>query len=337
MKAPDFWYPARPRFSLQRTLLAPAAALYEAGATRKLRKATPYKPGVPVICIGNATVGGVGKTPAAAAIARLLTKAGEPPHILMRGYGGRLNGPVQVNLDKHRAKDVGDEALLLAREAPVWIARDRAKGAKAATKSGARVILMDDGFQNPSVEKTFSLLLIDSELGFGNGAIFPAGPLRERPEAAIARADAVVFVKRDLPTPIRKDLFALGFGKMPRLQAWLEPQTAPEGRVVAFSGIGRPQKFFDMLGGLGLDVAATKSFPDHHPFTKKDIKSLHAAAKKHQARLITTDKDLVRLSQRDRQNIDTLPVAMAFDQTDRLSEMLCIAIERARHDKRIGP
>src|SRR3982751_21455 len=232
MRAPDFW---RGR-GLPAALLAPLGALYGLSVALKAKFAKPFDPGLPVICVGNLTAGGSGKTPAAIAIADRLRAKGHKPFFLTRGYGGSEQGPAMATR-AHSAAQMGDEALLLARAAPTVVARDRAAGARLAKEKGASVLAMDDGHQNFTLRKNLSLVVVDAETGFGNGFQVPAGPLREPVAQGLARTDAVVLVGEGAP-----DL--AGFHG-PVLRAHLQPDgTAFAGKTVfAFAGIGRPEKF----------------------------------------------------------------------------------------------
>ncbi len=251
--------------------------------------------GVPIICIGNPTLGGAGKTPTALAVARMLKAAGERPVFLSRGYGGRQRGPLLVAPDRDRAADVGDEPLLLARVAPTVVAHDRVEGAKAAQAAGASIIVMDDGFQNPSLAKDFSVLVIDGRRGLGNSRVFPAGPLRAPLDAQLARADAVVLVGA-----VGEGAAVAGAAaearKLPLFRAWLEPDreaiaTLAGGRVLAFAGIGDPERLFATLREAGIAVAATRNFADHHRYTPADARDLCRQADAEGLMLVTTEKD----------------------------------------------
>ena len=293
MREPVFWW--RPG---RGTLLSPLAAAY--GAAAWLRMQRPGRSaGVPVICLGNLTVGGSGKTPAALAVARLLLAADEHPYFLSRGYGGRLAGPVRVDPSVHSAADVGDEPLLLARVAPTIVARDRVAGAQAARNGGASVIVMDDGFQNPSLRKDLAILVIDGRRGIGNGRVIPAGPLRAPLEAQIARAHALLSVgaKDDdnaLAVLGRRHGLALFHG---RLKPDSQSLAALAGRkVLAFAGIADPDKFFATLTEGGFDVAAGKGFADHHRYTPAEATMLLAEAQRQKLALVTTEKDWARLT-----------------------------------------
>src|SRR5262245_12159242 len=273
MREPPFWWRDA---GIGAHLLSPAAAIYGAVAARRLA-GSGRRAGVPVVCIGNPTVGGAGKTPTALAVARKLAAAGENPVLLSRGYGGRLSGPLLVDPARHHAADVGDEPLLLARAAPTIVARDRVHGAEAALAAGAGVIVMDDGFQNPSLAKDFCVLVIDGRRGVGNARVIPAGPLRAPLAAQLDRAHAVVLVGAAGATaPVLAQARARD---LPVFQARLEPDAAGvaalgRARVLAFAGIGDPEKLFATLADAGVAVAARRSFADHHRYTLAEARSL---------------------------------------------------------------
>jgi tetraacyldisaccharide 4'-kinase len=306
MKAPGFW---RTDGALP-ALLSPLSLGMITGAWLRRRTATPYRAPVPVICVGNLVAGGAGKTPVAIAIGRNLGAHGKAVHFLSRGYGGREGGPLRVDPVKHAAADVGDEPLLLARTAPSWIARDRAAGAAAAVAAGAEAIVLDDGFQNPTVAKDLSLVVVDGGYGFGNGRVIPAGPLREPRAAGLARADAVVLMEPD-----EAGAASLLPPGMPVLRATLAPADADtlRGRTVfAFAGIARPEKFFATLESIGCRISARRAFPDHHPFSDAEIATLLADAARAGAVPVTTEKDAVRLPPAMRDKVATLPVELRW-------------------------
>ena len=294
MKPPEFWAnpPESPGFLAR--LLAPIGWIYAAAGRLRRAVVRPYRPGAPVICVGNPTVGGAGKTPTALAICDRLAALGASPHILSRGYGGRKRGPHLVDPSRDRAADVGDEPLLMARRRPVWIGADRRKTARAATKAGADVLVMDDGFQNPSLFKDLSILVVDAAIGYGNERVIPAGPLREPVEESFARADAAILIGRrptDRAWPwTRPD--------RPTLHARLTPDTGGRSlrgrKVLAFAGIGRPEKFFDTLRELGAELIDAVSFPDHHTYNSAMLQRLEARAAAAGAILATTEKDAAR-------------------------------------------
>ena len=316
MREPPFWWRQR---GFAAATLAPFAAVYGAAAAWRLAR-KGAKAGVPVVCIGNPTVGGAGKTPAALAVARMLMADGETPAFLSRGYGGRLAGPVRVDPLQHRASDVGDEPMLLARAAPTIVAHDRPKGAQAAVAAGASVIVMDDGFQNPSLAKDFSILVVDARRGVGNGRCIPAGPLRAPFGVQLDRAQALIVVGAGDAANITGDARKRA---LPVFRARLAPDPAfiaslAGRRVSAFAGIGDPEKFFATLREAGIVVAATRSFDDHHRYTLADSDALCGDAERAGHVLVTTEKDLARM-QGDRdiamlaERSRALPVTLAFD------------------------
>jgi tetraacyldisaccharide 4'-kinase len=266
---PRWWYErGRRRASATRLLLLPASAVWAAVTANRLARAKPFDPGVPVICVGGLTLGGTGKTPVVREVLDRLAVRGVAAHALSRGYGGRLKGPLRVDPATHAAKDVGDEPLMLAREHPAWIAADRGDGARAAARAGAEALVMDDGHQNPSLRKTLSLIVIDGETRdgewpFGDGDVFPAGPMREPLAAGLARADAVVVVlPGDVAAP-DPALLAL-FGNKPVLVAWLEPLGAPPpGPQLGFAGVGKPWKVERALTAAGCNLVDFIPLADH--------------------------------------------------------------------------
>ncbi len=334
MREPAFWW--REAGIAARTL-APLAAIYGAVAAARLKR-HGRRAGVPVVCIGNLTVGGAGKTPAALGVARMLAAAGERPVFLSRGYGGSLAGPVQVDPDRHRAADVGDEALLLARAAPAIVARGRVEGAQMAVAIGASVVVMDDGFQNPSLAKDFSVLMVDGRRAVGNGRVIPAGPLRAPIEAQLARADALVVV--GTPSHAGEVMAAARARNVALFAARLEPDAGViaalgGAHVLAFAGIGDPQKFFATLAGAGIAVAAHRSFLDHHRYTRAEAQTLCDDAERAGLALVTTEKDLARLVgdreiERLAAHARALPVTLAFEHAAEFSSLMLERIAAAR-------
>jgi tetraacyldisaccharide 4'-kinase len=317
--------------------LAPLAALYGSVAGMRMQ-ARGRQAGLPVICLGNLTVGGAGKTPAALAMAQLLHAAHERPFFLSRGYGGRLAGPVRVNPALHRAADVGDEPLLLARLAPTVVARDRIAGAGFAASAGGSVVVMDDGFQNPSLAKDLSIVLVDGRRGVGNGRVLPAGPLRAPLEGQLGRAQALIVVGTpDGAAPVieraRRRSIAV-------FHARLEPDRAVvkaigQRKVLAFAGIADPDKFFATLTAAGIQIATQMGFPDHHRFSAAEALDLLAQAQTNNLMLLTTEKDLARLVgepelQKLAAHASGLPVRLVIEQQDRLREMVLSAIAKRR-------
>jgi len=304
-----------------RTLLTPFSWIYAHTTAKRIRTTKSYDPGIPVICVGNAGVGGTGKTPVAAYLLESLNRMGIRTVALSRGYGGSEKGPTTVN-EKHTAAEVGDEPLLLARQGPVWIAEGRDDGAKAAASHGAQVIVMDDGHQNPLVKKTLSLLVVDAETGFGNGRVIPAGPLREPVETALARTDAVILMK---PTPAYKidETLKAQLKGLPVVAASLMAKEKPRpGRLYAFAGIGRPNKFFDHLKRAGADVVDGLGYADHYTYKDTDMMDLLELSGEYDAKLITTEKDYVRIPKSFRRHVTTWPVHVVFEDELTLRRIL---------------
>ena len=311
MRAPEFWN----RDGWRSRLLAPLGWAYGTSVAWKAVHTKPFRCDAAIVCVGNIGVGGTGKTPVAIEIARLLTARAYRPYFLSRGYGGRLRGPIEVN-DDNRAADVGDESLLLAQAAPVIVSRDRRAGAELAVARGADAIVMDDGHQNFALAKDLSLVVVDGETGFGNGHVVPAGPLREPVAQGLARADAVVVTG--------ESKFELETWSKPLLRVRLNLQDTDIAgrRMVAFAGIGRPQKFFQSLRDLGADLLDTKSFGDHHTYTAGEIARLRARARGLNAELVTTEKDYVRLTRTEREGIRAMPVHASFADPTALERLL---------------
>lgn len=331
MRPPDFWDHAEGRAAAPtiRALLGPLGWFYGWLGRRRLAGADPHDPGVPVICVGNATVGGTGKTPVVMYLTASLRRMGIEAAALSRGYGGREAGPLEVGRE-HTATDVGDEALLHAIVGPSWVARNRIAGSEAAVVAGTDVIVMDDGHQNPSLYKDLSLLVVDAEAGFGNGRIVPAGPLRERVSDAVSRADAVVLMMPDpdyAPAPELLDQLA----SRPVIPAWLAARKPPpRGPLHAFAGIGRPDKFFASVRRAGGEIVEQTAFADHHAYRPEELQMLALMAGEAGATLITTDKDYVRLPARFRRGVARLPVGVEFGDELTLRRLLHPIVARAR-------
>lgn len=318
--APDFW--TKPPGLLANLLLPLGAAWDTAGRCRRAL-ARPYRLPVPVLCVGNLVAGGAGKTPVVLALAAHLAARGAEPHILMRGYGGRLGGPVRVDPARHDAAAVGDEALLLAAQAPCWVARDRAAGVRIAVAAGARSIVLDDGFQDPTIAKTLSVVVVDAAYGFGNGRVMPGGPLREGVARGLARAQAVVVLGSEAPSGSQRRL-EIGV-RLPVLSGVLQPiagERLAGARLLAFAGIGRPEKFFATLRALGADIAGTRAFADHHPYRAREIEQLLRDAERAQARLVTTAKDIVRVPPESRAGIEVLEIEIRWRDPSALGEII---------------
>jgi tetraacyldisaccharide 4'-kinase len=347
MRDPAFWWRDT---TAAAALLAPAAALYGAIAAWRMRGGRPgWRAPMPVVCVGNFTLGGTGKTPAAMALARLLIAVGERPVFLSRGYGGRLAGPVRVG-DHHRAEKVGDEPLLLARVAPTIVARDRRAGAAAARDAGASVLIMDDGLQNPSLAKDFALALVDGRRGIGNGRVFPAGPLRAPLAAQLDRVDAVLVVGAAGAPPSRAGVAAgTAAGAvdaarqrgLPVFHGELRPDAATAAAlagkpVLAFAGIADPEKFFATLESRGIPAAVRAAFPDHHRYTAAEIGALLGRAGRERLVLLTTEKDLARIrgdaaAAQLAARAMALPVTMEFAPGEALGAAVLAAVRSRRY------
>ena len=334
MKAPGFWgFPPDER-DWRPQLLAPISCAVAAASRHRIARPPAYSSKIPVVCIGNINVGGTGKTPTVIALTQRLAQTGTTPHIVSRGYGGTNPGPVRVNERLHTAADVGDEPLLLSAFAPTWVSRNRATGVRMAENDGAGMILLDDGFQNPSVAKDFSIVVVDATYGFGNARVMPAGPLRETLTDGLARADILLSIGPDhaqqkfLDTwkkeincrHITADLVPLATG-----MDWQDL------KVLAFAGIGHPEKFFQTLRGLGANIVDAKPLDDHQPLNAALLKRLETEADRLGAQLVTTEKDATRLPAEFRQNVLTLPVRLQIDDWSELDAALNTLQTRERN------
>lgn len=320
MRAPDFW--SRPP-GLAAALLSPLSLLWRVGGALRNWRVTPQPAGVPVLCVGNLVAGGTGKTPIVMDLVARLRRRGVLAASLSRGHGGRLAGPLSVDPLLHGADAVGDEPLLLSTANPAWIARDRVAGARAMATAGIRAVVLDDGFQNPGLRKDLSLIVVDGGVGFGNGWVMPAGPLREPVAAGVARADALV-VMGDGPGVAAA--WAASAGR-PVLTARLvaDPFVAAllrGHRVLAFAGIGRPGKFFATLRGTGAQVVEEQAFPDHHIYDDATWDRLRRRAREQEAILVTTQKDAMRLPPDRRVLVKTLPVSVVWDDMAAVEALL---------------
>lgn len=315
MQAPRFWSNPPERPGLAARLLAPLAWIWAAVTRRRLARPAAAHLAVPVVCVGNVTAGGAGKTPVTIALAQRLAAQGVAVHVVSRGHGGSLAGPLRVDPLRHTAAEVGDEPLLLAAFAPTWVARDRAAAGRAAEAAGAEVVLMDDGLQNADLARDLALVVVDAGFGFGNGRVIPAGPLREPVAAGLARAQLLVLVGEPGDrAAFRAAWPALG---LPLAEARLAPLATGMDwtglKVLAFAGIGRPEKFYATLRGVGAEIVAARSFADHEPFEPRILARLEADAAKLGAQLVTTEKDAVRLPKDFRAKVLVLPVRLELE------------------------
>lgn len=325
MKTPSFWY--KPRGALS-TLLCPLGFLYGAGGKVLSLFKRPRHFSVPIISVGNIVCGGSGKTPTAIALMQLLRARGyNGVHFVTRGYGGREYGPLLVDPSAHRPIDVGDEPLLLAQHGPTWVAKKRTTGVTAAIDNGAQIVILDDGHQTKGIHKDISFVVVDLLQGFGNGCVLPAGPLRESLKSGLKRADALIAIGEPDRVPVmltEKKLF----------NATIVPQPLkiPASRVVAFCGLGFPQKFYRSLEEAGFTLVATESFPDHYVYTNEDLLRLEKLAQKHQAALITTRKDFVKIPLSWQSRIHVFDITIEFVDPEAVGDFM---LEKISYTPRI--
>jgi len=332
LNTPRWWYTRVTRHgAVARTLLKPLSWIWAAGTARRIARADPVDPGIPIISVGNLTVGGSGKTPVTREAIRLLHEAGINAHGLSRGYGGSLREPTQVDATLHTAADVGDEPLMLALGGPTWIAHDRVAGARAAAGDGAQVLVLDDAHQNPTLKKTLSLIVVDGETRgdewpFGDGSVFPSGPMREQLQRGLARADAVVILLPADAAGADPELVQ-AFGTLPVHIARLKPAAPPpKGPIVAFAGIAKPWKVERALDAAGAELVDFAPFPDHAAFREDDLRFLADRAERAHARLVTTEKDWFRLPPEWRARVLSWPVKASFEDEAAFQRLLLGAV-----------
>ena len=312
IKSPKHWQ----RAGIVPLLLSPLSLIYRMASAFPRMIANPLRADIPVICVGNIVAGGAGKTPIAIDIATRLKNIGKSPHIITRGYGGDAIGPIMVEAGANW-HDTGDEAILLAAAAPTWVAKDRKAGVANATNNGADMVILDDGFQNPSLIKDLSIVVVDGGFGFGNKMLLPAGPLRESINSGISRAGAVVIIGDD-KQGARASILESN-AKIEILQARLRPTNGDELKdrdVVAFAGIGRPEKFFETLAEIGCNIKSSHSFPDHHEYSIRDISPILEMAEKINAVVVTTEKDAVKIPANMLEKITVIKVEIEWAGQD---------------------
>ena len=333
MREPRFWARdvdprSREAAPLLRLCLTPLAWLYGEITHRRIANAEPLKVRPKVICVGNLTAGGVGKSPVVAALRKHYeTTTDLRVATLSRGYKGKLKGPLKVDPGHHTASDVGDEPIMLAATGETWIGADRAATGQAMSNDGVDIVIMDDGHQNPGLAKDFTFIVVDARAGFGNGHVIPKGPLREPVAAGLARADAIIVMGfGDAPAAIADSGLPVFHGEL------TAPEAPPIQPYVAFAGIGRPEKFFDTLTQLNVDLRDAVPFPDHHTYSSGDLQYLKRLAGDYDACLITTEKDMSRLPEDQREGILTLPVEVSFDRKADLDNLLANVVKPGSDD-----
>lgn len=323
MRAPRFWSNPPSRPGLLATLLAPLSVCWQMAGRIRATRTVPGKAGVAVLCVGNLTAGGAGKSPMVAALLQRAAGAGIAAHVVSRGHGGTIEGPHRVDPLRDTYRNVGDEPLMLSAFGPVWVSRDRLAGARAAAGAGAALVILDDGFQNPRLVKDASLVMVDAGNAFGNGRVIPAGPLREPISEGLSRADAVILIGS---APSRRDAAAMWPVLQDALPARLVPQQmgmplAGE-RVIAFAGIGRPAKFFETVREIGAVILEEHGFADHYAYPPAIIRRLIARARAEDALLVTTEKDAVRLPPDLRRDVLTVQVCLDLEDWGPIDALL---------------
>lgn len=313
METPKYWKDK----NIYSYLLSPLGWLYQCATLLNMTLKQPQKVDKTVICIGNLTAGGTGKTPVSISIAKILTDMKRKPFFISRGYGGKLHN-VLVDKNKHSPQEVGDEPLLLAQSAPVIVNPNRYEGAKLAIENGADIIVMDDGFQNPTLKKDLSFLVFDGEFGYGNGMCIPAGPLRESLSSGLKRAQAIIIIGED------KHNLASKFNHLPIFKANIVPKFNKEEKkpIIAFAGIGRPEKFYTSLRLCGFKIYQTIDFPDHHQYSKEELLSLIKKAEQNQCVLYTTSKDFVKIPSDLRKYFNVLEIEIKWENETALKKFI---------------
>lgn len=320
LKTPAFWQ----RKCLRSKLLSPLSWVYATLGQARFKRKTPKNMSVPIICVGNVVMGGAGKTPTVISVVNILKRAGYSPHIISRGYGAVVRSVVRVDRKKHTYLQVGDEPLLLAKAAPTWASPDRIAGVNAAIAAGADVIVLDDGLQNPNIEKDFSILVVDGMQGFGNQSVFPAGPLREPIAMGLEKSQCVLLIGDHIPIDTSNVT-----NPPPIFKGYIAPKDhkIPSQDVVGFAGLGYPGKFLSTLNNYDYNVRDFIPFADHHPYTVTDMKRLKKIAKSYDARLITTSKDFLRIPPQYRKNVDVLKINLYFKEPEQLTSLILRSIK----------
>ena len=319
MKAPQFWYEPN---TWKAKFLYPLGYFYNLLTLLRGKLAKPQSYSCLTICIGNLNVGGTGKTPTTIALAQHFLKKGLQVHVVSRGYKGKFQGTFLVDPQKHKSDEVGDEPLLMSEFTSVWVSNKRKNGIAAAENAGAQIVLLDDGFQDPSFHKDFSLIVVDGEKGFGNKKCMPAGPLRENIVQGFKRADALVIVGQRI---YKFDTFPT---HLKIIHSTLKPietgMNWKEGKYLAFAGIADPSKFFKTLRSLGANLIDCVALSDHQNLDGQVLKRLERKANSAHAQLVTTEKDAVRLSDTYRKKVLSLPVRIEFDDKNELENLFNI-------------